>query len=176
MLIGLGVEVHAHDRQWSGLKGQQPLQMMFHGRDRLIRNMGWKHSNRTRARSHPRRVLCWPMGSASPFRALALRESPRREFAATVAFPRLDPRLGPGWRVTCKHAGLEVMRSKEREEPMKSSTKDRVQGKWRESKGKIKETVGWTANRPDLAAEGVDEKAAGAVQKTIGQVKKVLGK
>jgi uncharacterized protein YjbJ (UPF0337 family) len=61
-------------------------------------------------------------------------------------------------------------------ESMKSSTKDRIQGEWHESKGKAKETLGWMAKRPDIAAEGVDEKAAGIIQKKAGQIKKALGK
>lgn len=59
---------------------------------------------------------------------------------------------------------------------MKTSTKDQLQGKAHEIKGKIKEEVGHRTNNPDKVAEGVDEKTAGTIQKKIGQVKKVFEK
>jgi uncharacterized protein YjbJ (UPF0337 family) len=59
---------------------------------------------------------------------------------------------------------------------MKPSTKDEVEGKVHEVKGKVKEKVGQLTNNPDLEAEGQDEKIGGKVQKKIGQVEKVLGK
>ena len=49
---------------------------------------------------------------------------------------------------------------------MKDSTKDQVQGKAHEIKGKVKETVGRVTNNPNLGEGGaVDEKTAGKVQK-----------
>jgi len=59
---------------------------------------------------------------------------------------------------------------------MKSSTKDQIQGKLHEVKGKAKQTAGQVMNNPNLAAEGQDEKIAGVVQKKVGQVKKVFEK
>ena len=59
---------------------------------------------------------------------------------------------------------------------MKQSTKDKARGKFREVKGKVKETVGRATNDPDLEAEGLGEKLGGKVLKKIGQVEKVLEK
>jgi uncharacterized protein YjbJ (UPF0337 family) len=59
---------------------------------------------------------------------------------------------------------------------MKPSTKDQVQGKFHEMKGKVKEKTGQATNNPDLMDEGQAEKVAGKVQKKIGQVEKVFEK
>jgi uncharacterized protein YjbJ (UPF0337 family) len=59
---------------------------------------------------------------------------------------------------------------------MKDSTKDQLQGKVHEAKGKIKEKAGILTNNPNLQAEGQDEKLGGKIQKKIGQVEKVLEK
>jgi len=59
---------------------------------------------------------------------------------------------------------------------MKSSTKDKVEGTFHETKGKLKEMAGKITDNPKLEAEGTGEKIAGKVQEKIGQVKKVLGK
>ena len=59
---------------------------------------------------------------------------------------------------------------------MKSSTKDRAEGKFHKIKGKVKEVAGKLSDNDELEAEGTDEKIAGKVQEKIGQVKKVLGK
>lgn len=59
---------------------------------------------------------------------------------------------------------------------MSESTKDQVQGKLHEAKGKVKEKIGQVTNNPDLQAEGVDENLAGKVQKKVGQVEKVFEK
>lgn len=59
---------------------------------------------------------------------------------------------------------------------MKPSTKDQVQGKFHEVKGKAKEKTGELTNNPRLADEGTDEKVGGVIQKKIGQVEKVLEK
>lgn len=58
---------------------------------------------------------------------------------------------------------------------MKSSTKDRMEGKFHKVKGKIKEVAGELSDNPELEAEGAGEKMAGTVQEKIGQAKKVLG-
>jgi uncharacterized protein YjbJ (UPF0337 family) len=57
---------------------------------------------------------------------------------------------------------------------MKPSTKDQIQGKLHEIKGKAKEKAGQVTNNPDLAAEGQGEKIAGVIQKKVGQIEKVL--
>jgi uncharacterized protein YjbJ (UPF0337 family) len=57
---------------------------------------------------------------------------------------------------------------------MKPSTKDELEGKLHEVKGKVKEKAGQLANDRDLEAEGQAEKIAGKVQRKIGQVEKVL--
>jgi uncharacterized protein YjbJ (UPF0337 family) len=59
---------------------------------------------------------------------------------------------------------------------MKSSTRDQVEGKFHEIKGKIKEAAGKLSDNPKLAGEGTGEKIAGKVQSKIGQVEKVLEK
>jgi uncharacterized protein YjbJ (UPF0337 family) len=59
---------------------------------------------------------------------------------------------------------------------MKDSTKDQLEGKLHETKGKIKEQAGKLTNNPDLEGEGLDEKLGGKIQKKIGQVEKVLEK
>jgi uncharacterized protein YjbJ (UPF0337 family) len=59
---------------------------------------------------------------------------------------------------------------------MKGSTKDRVEGKFHEVKGKIKEIVGEAVNSPKLAIEGRIEKFAGITQEQFGKVKKTVGR
>jgi uncharacterized protein YjbJ (UPF0337 family) len=59
---------------------------------------------------------------------------------------------------------------------MKSSTKDQVEGKFHNVKGKVKEKAGNITDNPKLEAEGKDEKITGKVQEKIGQIEKVLGK
>lgn len=59
---------------------------------------------------------------------------------------------------------------------MKQSTKDQIQGKFHEVKGKAKEKVGQLTNNPDREDEGQAEKIAGKVQKKVGQVEKVFEK
>jgi uncharacterized protein YjbJ (UPF0337 family) len=59
---------------------------------------------------------------------------------------------------------------------MKSSTRDKAEGKLHEVKGKAKELAGKLTDNPKLEAEGTGEKLAGKAQGKLGQVKKVLGK
>jgi uncharacterized protein YjbJ (UPF0337 family) len=59
---------------------------------------------------------------------------------------------------------------------MKQSTKDKLEGKLHEVKGKVKEKVGQVTNNPDTETEGQSEKIAGKVQKKVGQIEKVLEK
>ena len=59
---------------------------------------------------------------------------------------------------------------------MEPSTRDEIEGKVHEVKGKVKEKAGQLTNNPDLEAEGQGENIGGKVQKKIGQVEKILGK
>lgn len=59
---------------------------------------------------------------------------------------------------------------------MKSSTRDEVEGKMHQAKGKVKEVVGKAVNNPDLEAEGKVEKLGGIVQEKVGDVKRAVGK
>jgi uncharacterized protein YjbJ (UPF0337 family) len=59
---------------------------------------------------------------------------------------------------------------------MKPSTKDKVEGKFHEVKGKGKETAGHLTNNPGLEAEGIIEKAAGKVQGILGDAEKSLNR
>jgi len=58
---------------------------------------------------------------------------------------------------------------------MKPSTKDQVEGKLHEVKGKLKEQVGSLIVDPKLESEGTDQKHAGQLQQKIGQVEQLLG-
>lgn len=49
--------------------------------------------------------------------------------------------------------------------------KDQVQGRFEEAKGKIKETAGRVAGKPDLEDEGTAQKVAGKVQKGVGNAR-----
>jgi uncharacterized protein YjbJ (UPF0337 family) len=59
---------------------------------------------------------------------------------------------------------------------MKASTRDRMEGKFHEAKGTVKEKIGSTTDHPVLESRGHDEKIAGKVQKKVGQIEKVLEK
>jgi uncharacterized protein YjbJ (UPF0337 family) len=59
---------------------------------------------------------------------------------------------------------------------MKSSVRDKAEGRFHEAKGKAKEMAGKITDNPKLEAKGKAEKIAGKVQEKVGQVKKVLGK
>ncbi|MCC4770704.1 CsbD family protein [Methanosarcina sp. DH2] len=59
---------------------------------------------------------------------------------------------------------------------MKSSTDDKVEGKYHRAKGEIKETVGELTGDRDLEAEGEAEKREGKAQEKVGQIKKVFDK
>jgi len=63
-----------------------------------------------------------------------------------------------------------------KEGSMKPSTKDRIEGKLHELKGKVKQTAGRLTNNPNLEAEGQVEKFGGKIQKQVGQLEKVLEK
>lgn len=70
----------------------------------------------------------------------------------------------------------EVNHFHRQEEAMKSSTRDKAEGKLHEVKGKVKEVAGKITDNPKLTAEGKAEKIAGKVQGKAGQAKKVFGK
>jgi uncharacterized protein YjbJ (UPF0337 family) len=57
---------------------------------------------------------------------------------------------------------------------MKSSTKDKIKGGFKEAKGKAKEKAGEATRNPDLRDRGTAEKAGGKVRRKIGDVKKVF--
>ena len=59
---------------------------------------------------------------------------------------------------------------------MNSSTKDKIEGKFHEVKGTVKEKAGQVINDPDLEAEGKSEDLAGKVQTKVGQIKEVFKK
>jgi uncharacterized protein YjbJ (UPF0337 family) len=59
---------------------------------------------------------------------------------------------------------------------MKNSTKNEVEGKFHEMKGKLKKKAGEITNNPRLKAEGQLEKSAGKVQQKLGRLEKVLEK
>ena len=57
---------------------------------------------------------------------------------------------------------------------MKSSTRDKIKGAFKEAKGKVKERTGKATGSPDLRDRGTVEKAGGKLQRKIGDVKKVF--
>jgi len=57
---------------------------------------------------------------------------------------------------------------------MKSSTKDKIKGTFKEAKGKVKEKAGKATGNPDLRDRGTLEKSGGKVQHKIGDIKKVF--
>jgi uncharacterized protein YjbJ (UPF0337 family) len=59
---------------------------------------------------------------------------------------------------------------------MSPSSKDRIQGKFHEVKGKAKQAAGQVTNNPNLEAEGQAEKITGKIQKKVGQIEKLLEK
>jgi uncharacterized protein YjbJ (UPF0337 family) len=69
----------------------------------------------------------------------------------------------------------EIPHDHRAEDDMKSSTRDKAEGKLHEIKGKVKEAAGKLTDDPQLEAEGAGEKLAGKVQGKIGQIKEVLG-
>jgi len=59
---------------------------------------------------------------------------------------------------------------------MKDSTKDRVEGKLHQLKGKAKEVAGVITDDRELEVEGKAEKVQGKIQEKVGQVETVLDK
>ena len=58
---------------------------------------------------------------------------------------------------------------------MKSSTKDKMEGKFHKVKGRFKEIAGELSDNPKLEAKGTYERIGGIVQEKIGQVNRGLG-
>jgi uncharacterized protein YjbJ (UPF0337 family) len=58
---------------------------------------------------------------------------------------------------------------------MKSSTKNRLAGKFHQMKGKFKKAAGKLSRNRQLEADGAGEVIAGVAQEKFGQVKKVWG-
>jgi uncharacterized protein YjbJ (UPF0337 family) len=58
---------------------------------------------------------------------------------------------------------------------MKASTRNRVEGKYREVKGTFKETFGGAVNNRRVALAGCAEKIAGKVQRKFGRAEKAIG-
>lgn len=71
-------------------------------------------------------------------------------------------------------AGPAVQLKFERSNAMKSSSRDKVEGKFHEVKGKVKEIAGKVSDDRELEAEGFGEKVAGQVQEKRGQIKEVF--
>jgi uncharacterized protein YjbJ (UPF0337 family) len=69
-----------------------------------------------------------------------------------------------------------VFERTKRRKLMAPSTKDQIEGKLHELKGKVKGKAGKATNNPNLEAEGQNEELAGKVQKKVGQVEKVFEK
>ena len=63
-----------------------------------------------------------------------------------------------------------------KENVMKSSIRDKMEGTGHKAKGIVKESVGKLSDNPRMEVEGTVEKIAGKVQHKIGEAKKVLGK
>jgi len=59
---------------------------------------------------------------------------------------------------------------------MKTSTKDRMKGKFHEAKGKVKEKAGQVIGNPDVESQGQAEKLVGKVRKKIGQIENIFEK
>jgi uncharacterized protein YjbJ (UPF0337 family) len=70
----------------------------------------------------------------------------------------------------------EKFSKEKRRNQMKPSTKDRIEGKFHELKGDVKEKAGQVTNNPNLETKGQTERLAGKVQKKVGQIEEVLEK
>jgi uncharacterized protein YjbJ (UPF0337 family) len=57
---------------------------------------------------------------------------------------------------------------------MKSSSRDKAEGKWHKVKGKIKQVAGKAVGNRNSEAEGKAEHTDGKVQEKIGQIKEVV--
>jgi uncharacterized protein YjbJ (UPF0337 family) len=68
------------------------------------------------------------------------------------------------------------MKNLQEKRNMKSSMRDKAEGKFHQVKGKIKQVAGKVSDNPKLEAEGNVEKISGKVQEKIGHLKKVFEK
>jgi uncharacterized protein YjbJ (UPF0337 family) len=59
---------------------------------------------------------------------------------------------------------------------MKSSTKNRVRGRVKETKGRVKVKAGRAAGSRKLEDRGAIETVVGALERKLGELKKVLGR
>lgn len=59
---------------------------------------------------------------------------------------------------------------------MKSSTKDKVEGKLHEVAGTVKEAAGKAIDNHEMEIKGKTEKLAGKIQQKVGDIKTVAGK
>jgi uncharacterized protein YjbJ (UPF0337 family) len=57
---------------------------------------------------------------------------------------------------------------------VKNSTRDRMQGKFHEVKGTVKQKVGQITSNRRLKVEGQMEKTAGKVQQKVGQIEGIF--
>jgi uncharacterized protein YjbJ (UPF0337 family) len=88
-----------------------------------------------------------------------------------------DPHQTTGMSPTVRGSTNNRLKPKaNRRIPMKSSTRDKAEGKMHQVKGKIKEVVGKVVNDEDLEAEGKVENLEGKVQEKVGEIKKVVEK
>ncbi|HSE35752.1 MAG TPA: CsbD family protein [Blastocatellia bacterium] len=53
--------------------------------------------------------------------------------------------------------------------------KDEIKGKFRETKGDVKEKIGRATNDPELIEEGQSEETAGRTQETFGKARRKVG-
>ena len=102
-------------------------------------------------------------------------------YIATL-LPRLNSGVAWGWHGQCEGADQSVVLggaesdvitgfTVEGSEPMSDSSKDRVEGKADQVKGKIKETVGVLRDDEEQQAEGQADQAKGDVKKGIAGLK-----
>ena len=97
---------------------------------------------------------------------LTLKIRPNRSCALQCAVPRGYPRISKRLQPTRSWRTIQFF--------MKSSTRDKVEGAFKEVKGKVKEETGKATRNPDLRDRGTAEKTGGKVQRKIGDVKKVF--
>ncbi len=56
-----------------------------------------------------------------------------------------------------------------------SANQDKIEGKWEQAKGWVKDKTGEVTNDPDLEAEGEAQNTAGHAQEGWGDLKKGVG-
>jgi uncharacterized protein YjbJ (UPF0337 family) len=68
------------------------------------------------------------------------------------------------------------MKNLKEKNTMKSSIREKTEGKFHQMKGKVKQVAGKISDNTKLETEGTIEKISGKFQENIGKVKKVWGK